>query len=165
MLDRMRSRKRVEDQITEARRQTLLMMWKEIREHARQHEAQRSIATNMVLLLASASVGLMVTVKFGYRTVPLAVAIILLGSFGFLLSAKHYERSQRSTALAIEFERRLDEMDEGLQITATRRAGESISEAAYPFLFKVRLNKLWSSLHILVLLVGVTTLIVSILAG
>ncbi|MEU4422049.1 hypothetical protein AB0F81_15600 [Actinoplanes sp. NPDC024001] len=139
-------------------------MWKEIREHARQHEAQRSIATNMVLLLTSASVGLMVTVKFGYRTVPLAVAIILLGAFGFLLSAKHYERSQRSTALAVEFERRLDEMDEALQIAATRRAGESINESAHPLLFKIRLNKLWSALHVLVFLVGVTTLVMSLVA-
>jgi hypothetical protein len=140
------------------------MMWKEIREHARQHEAQRSVATNMVLLLASASVGLMVTVKFGYRTVPLAVATTLLGAFGFLLSAKHYERAERSTTLAIEFERRLDALDEGLRIAATRAAGESISKAAHPILFAVRLNKVWLSLHVLVLLTGVTTFIISLYA-
>ncbi len=142
-----------------------MMVWKEAREHARQHEAQRATATNMILLLASADLGAMATLHLGYRTVPLALALVLLGLFGFLLSAKHYERAERSVAIAVEFERLLDEVDEALKIATSKKTGEQTNARQHPIVSRIRLNQVWSTLHLLVLAVGVATLAFSLAAN
>lgn len=127
----MQSDEKVDAVALEGRRQTLALMWKELREHSRQHEAQRAVATNMILVLASADIGIMATIRFGHRTLPLAAGLIVLGVFGYLLSVKHYDRAEWSTAVAVELERRLEELDPNLGIAAAKRAGIPFTPRAF----------------------------------
>lgn len=82
----------VEAPTLEGRRQTLVAFWKEAREHGRQHEAQRAVATNLILLLASVDVAAVSNLGIGLRVAPLAGALIVLGTLGYLITAKYYER-------------------------------------------------------------------------
>lgn len=161
----MQSDEKVDAVALEGRRQTLALMWKELREHSRQHEAQRAVATNMILVLASADIGIMATIRFGHRTLPLAAGLIVLGVFGYLLSVKHYDRAEWSTAVAVELERRLEELDPNLGIAAAKRAGNAFHTARLPRLSRLRLNKVWSSLHLVVAVAGLITVIASLASG
>jgi hypothetical protein len=156
----MQPAKPTEPAILEGRRQTLLAVWKEAREHSRQHEAQRSVATNMVLLLASADIGAIATLRFELRTLPLALALVILGAFGYVLSAKHYERGEWSTAVAVEIERRLDELDPDAGIRLAKVAATTGHERRYPRMHRIRLNKMWSLLHLVVAATGVAFTII-----
>jgi hypothetical protein len=142
------------DPAIEGRRQALLHLWKEAREHSRQHESQRAMATNMILLLASADVAAMASLRFGPRTLPLAVGLLALGVFGYLLAAKHYERAQWCTAVAVEFEQRLDSMDPSLEIRSSMMSATARHESRYTRMYRIRLNKVWSLLHVLVAATG-----------
>jgi len=148
----------------ESRKHILLAIWKEAREHSRQHESQRSVATNMVLLLASADIGAMATLRLEHRTLPLAIALVVLGGFGFLLSAKHYERAEWSTAVAVEFEERLDFLDPDLGIRSGKMTATNKHEPRFARIHKVRLNKIWSFLHLLVSATGVVLLVIILMA-
>jgi hypothetical protein len=150
----MQPAKPVEPALLEGRRQTLVAVWKEAREHSRQHEVQRSVATNMVLLLASADIAATATLRFEPRTLPLALGLIILGAFGFLLSFKHYERAEWSTAVAVEIEQRLDGLDQDLEIRSAKQTATIAHERRYPRMYRVRLNRMWSFLHLLVAATG-----------
>jgi hypothetical protein len=160
----MNPEKRVDATLLEGRRQTLLAAWKEVKEHGRQHETQRATATNMILLLASADVGAMATLGFGSRSVPLAIVLIVLGVFGVLLTGKHYERFQRSEAVASEIQSRLEASDPELGWLAANERGRRGHAQNYPIMSRLRLNKIWSSLHLLVVAAGVATLFASVVA-
>jgi hypothetical protein len=128
-------------QAVRGRRQALLHVWKEAREHARQHESQRAMATNMILLLASADIAAMASLRFGTRTLPLAAGLLALGIFGYLLAAKHYERSQWCTAVSVEFEQRLDTVDPSLEIRSSMMSATVRHESRYTKMYRIRLNK------------------------
>jgi hypothetical protein len=160
----MNAEPRVDVALLESRRQTLLAAWKEVKEHGRQHEARRATATNMILLLASADIGAMATIGFGSHSIPLALGLTVLGIFGLLFTAKHYERFQRSEAVASEIQARLEELDPELGWQAANERGRKRHSQSYPRMSRIRLNKVWSSLHIVVILAGVGAFIVSLTA-
>ncbi|MEV6299841.1 hypothetical protein AB0M02_10600 [Actinoplanes sp. NPDC051861] len=153
------------DPATEGRRQVLLQIWKETREHSRQHESQRATATNMILLLAAADIGAMATLRFGPRTLPLAAGLVVLGVLGYLLAAKHYERAQLSTAIAVELEMRLDAMDPALKIRDSKIAASGRHESRYRRMHRVRLNKIWSLLHVLLGITGAVTFVAILISS
>ncbi|MFF5233278.1 hypothetical protein [Dactylosporangium sp. NPDC000521] len=152
----------VDPAVVEARRQTLLSMWQEAREHGRLHEAHRASATNMMLVLAAAGIGAAATLPLGTGTVPLALGLILLGAFGFLLSAKHHERWKRTLAVAVEFENRIDALDPGLGLRASKDRAHEAHDQEHARWARIRLNQVWSLLHVFVMLIGVVVLIASV---
>ncbi|MBG0565358.1 hypothetical protein [Actinoplanes aureus] len=119
----------------------------------------------MILLLAAADIGAMATLRFGPRTLPLAAGLVVLGMLGYLLAAKHYERAEWSTAAAVEFEERLDTMDPMLGIRASKWAADAKHNGRYRRMYRIRLNKIWSLLHVLLAASGTIAFVAILVAS
>ena len=157
--------KPVEAPTLEGRRQTLVAMWKEVREHGRQHETQRAVATNLILLLASADIAAISSLGIGLRSTPLALALVVLGALGYLITAKYYERFQRNTAIAFEIEQRLAELDPELGWREAKDRAIAFHKARRPKMHRIRLNKIWSYLHLIVLAAGTAIFVLCLALG
>lgn len=112
------------------------------------HEVQRATITNLVVVVAGATLGL-------YHYVPdplvknlLAVFVIVLGAFGAVLSAKHFQLSTRHGALAREYRRKMEAANGSCAIEYERITREN--ERAYPRLSKLSLWWLWVTFHLFI---------------
>ena len=129
----------------------LLAVYKEQAEQARHHESQRATVTNYVLIVAGGVLGLLSIENFkGY--VPTGLFLIVLGFFGAVVSAKHYERSYFHNRLAAAYRKQMEEIDENLEID--REAARNEQEKSLPRLSKMRLFWLWNSFHIFISFLG-----------
>ena len=72
---------------------TVLAYWKEHREQLRQSETQRSVLTNFLLIIVAALSALIVQQRFSLTSLPLSIFIVLMGCYGCITTAKHYERA------------------------------------------------------------------------
>jgi hypothetical protein len=66
---------------------------------ARQHEKQREVMTNVVLVVAGLLIGLVTLGNMSIWSLPAAMAVAALGAYGLLISGKHYERFNFHTSL------------------------------------------------------------------
>jgi hypothetical protein len=132
-----------------------LAYWKEQREQLRQSENQRATLTNYVLAITAAISGFIVQQHFSVRTLGLSILIIAVGLYGALTSAKYHERADYHLFQARALTRILIDMgalaDSKVTLDESRRAHYS----KYPRLHRVRLNWLWTTLHLGVAVYGV----------
>lgn len=136
------------------------ILWRIYQEHCvweRHHEAQRSSATN-VLVVVAAGVLSVIALDDGLTGIDLALAafLVVVGLFGALMSAKQYERFARHQCLASAYRRALDDHFRDSRLLALRSEAESLHEARHPILGRLlRLNHLWTAIHLLTALFGV----------
>src|SRR5689334_2738780 len=83
------------DERVTQRSEILLIVWKDHREQRRQHETQRSVMTNIIVLLASGLVALAAHHGLDRTVLPIAIAVTVLGIYGFLVSLKYNETSSK----------------------------------------------------------------------
>jgi hypothetical protein len=137
----------------------LLAMYQEQVTQARQHENLRATATNLTLVAGSILVSLVF--KSGEPIVSrTAVASILIGVglFGFLISFKHYERNRYHVAIATEYRRALERLPPPIDLGALRGEGERANSKKHPYLSRLRLHWLWSSMSLVFVIVGIAYL-------
>jgi hypothetical protein len=136
----------------------LLQIWREQRDKARQCEDQRALMTNIVLVLASAGIGLVVQHGLRDRTMLLVtVSLVLLGGYGAITSLKYRERYAYHNAQARVLLHRLDGMYPALHLewdraNAIKRHSE---RKGYAKLYRLRLGQLWMGLHAAIAIIGV----------
>ena len=138
-----------------------LAYWKEQREQLRQSENQRAALTNYVLAITAAISGFIVQQHFSVRTLGLSVLIIVVGLYGALTSAKYHERADYHLFQARALTRILIDMG---ALTDNKAALDEFRQThydKYPRLYRVRLNWLWTTLHLAVACYGVTLFFVT----
>jgi hypothetical protein len=141
----------------------VLAYWREHREQLRQSENQRAVLTNYVLVIAAAIGGLIVQQHFSHRTLLLSALIVVIGLYGALAVAKYHERADYHLSQARALTRVL--LDAG----ALTDSGAVLEEfrqdhyRKYPRLSRLRLNWLWTGLHLGVAAYGVVLVIVTAL--
>ncbi|HTG33085.1 MAG TPA: hypothetical protein VLB76_09155 [Thermoanaerobaculia bacterium] len=161
-------------------------LWNFYTEHAnqaRQHEDQRERMTALLVALAGIIVGFLTQDKIGREFRLLASGVlIVLGIFGWLFSLKHYERNRYHSAILGSIR---DEVDDeianpgrvgALNLMAVRARGEGMHYQNYPegprlvqtqannWIAKHRTYFYWSTVPLLVAVIGATSLALSILS-
>ena len=133
------------------------VLWGMYQEHCtqgRHHEEQRATMSNLVLALSGGVLGLMTLKDLSTDTWPLAVFLILLGLFGALFSAKHYERFCFHMTAASVHRAKLETLLPDSQLLELRRTAELQHAGTRPPLRRARLHLFWIGLHAAVALVG-----------
>jgi hypothetical protein len=130
--------------------------------HVRHHESQRSTVAASILAIASAIIGL-VTFDKGIiaSDLPLTVLLVFLGGFGALFSAKQYERASLHTERARRYRDAVDATLDGGPLKALKREADVAHEKDFPRLEKLRLNKFWVALYLLLSAIGVALSIIA----
>lgn len=123
--------------------------------HARQAEEKRALTATINLVLASALQAIFVFAGWNIKTLPLAIWIVFLGVYGVLTTLKLYERSQFHILRARKLRARLDELWPDAQVERLQQLVESEHKRRYPFWMHTRLNTIWLSLHLVILVVGI----------
>ena len=73
----------------------LWKLYEDNRNYARFHELQRSTATNLILAVSAGLIGLVTFDKnINLLDLPSVLFLDVLGNFGAIFSAKHYERAR-----------------------------------------------------------------------
>ena len=131
---------------------------------AKQAEDQRATMTNLVVIIASIIQGVLTQIGFVKNALPLAILLILLGIFGLIASAKQFEREKFHRERVSKIRHRLDELNPDAQIQASLEIAGKEHRAKHRFLSrKIHLNKIWLTLHTLIIVLGVIYLFIILL--
>ncbi|MDQ3009344.1 MAG: hypothetical protein M3X11_01370 [Acidobacteriota bacterium] len=127
---------------------------------AKQSEDQRATFTNIILLIASAVVGVIAQKGMSKGMLPISILLILLGIFGAVVSRKLYERHQFHIARLRGWRGRVMELHPDAQLDDLKKLAVEMHDKAFPVMSSVRLNHLWIILHATVAMAGVILTIV-----
>jgi hypothetical protein len=141
----------------------LLAVYAENAVQARAHEQYRERITTITGALVGAVIGFL-NLKNG---VPGSVVLIeaagafvvLIGVFGLLASIKHYERHQLHIARLRQIRLALDFLPANAvpgRLAAINAAADAAQLAAFPRVKAWRLHVIWSTFHVLIIVLGVT---------
>ncbi|WP_413754878.1 hypothetical protein [Streptomyces sp. MMBL 11-3] len=135
----------------------LLQFWQEQRNQARQTETQRATLTNLVLLVASAAIGLVVHQGVTDRSaLAVTVGLTLLGAYGAVASMKFYERYALHLNEATLMRRRLDAQFPNLALETDHQSALDSHIQKHPRMYRIRLHHIWTTLHLGITLTGAT---------
>ena len=132
----------------------LIQQWLSRWEQIRHSENQRATITNMVLVLAAAGIGFIAQKGAGPDLLFVSGALVLLGIFGALSSAKYYERFKLHLREAGALRQKIDERFPQLGLGELAKETWRTQRLDYPRLTKIPLYGLWIALHIGITLVG-----------
>ncbi len=126
---------------------------------AQQSENQRATMTNIIILVAGTLQGFIVQRGFDKLSLVLAGVLILLGIFGALSSAKYYERFRLGMLRVGKMIDRLEELHKDARIWELEKKADVEHKKRFPRLTKLRLNRLWLTLHISISILGVLNIV------
>jgi hypothetical protein len=141
----------------------VLAYWGEHRQQARQSEDQRSQLTNYILVIVTAISGFIVQQNLKPATAVLSVLIALIGVYGAVAVAKYHERADYHLLQARALTRALVESGQLANHDDVLDDARQTHQLKYPKLHKLRLNKLWTGLHIAIALYGVALTAVTLI--
>jgi len=135
------------------------ILWKLYQEHCtweRHHEQQRASVTNFFIAVAAGILGV-ISLDQGLteNDLPLTVFLTAQGLFGALFAAKHYEVFSMHQSRAGQYRDALDSLFPDAQILYRRNRADEKTAARFPRLHRLRLNKFWVGLQLLIALFGV----------
>ncbi|WP_135236314.1 hypothetical protein [Nocardia sp. CS682] len=141
----------------------LLKQMESERAQAMHSETQRSVLSNMILVLSAAGLGFLS--QRGLRPSALVITLPLLGIglYGALATAKFYERFLFHYRQECAMRSRLDALLPELGLVDTVRQVEADHDDRNPISRKVRIHVLWESLHLSIAAIGLALTIVSVL--
>ena len=137
-------------------------MYEEQTRHARHHESLRSVSTNIVVIVTAAALGLFVADVTSDQRWVLALFVILINIYGLLMSRKHYERSRLHHAVSGSYRDVISEFGTvGENAVIERRCrARNEHEARHPVPGgRLRANRLWSGLHVVMAVLGLFLLL------
>ena len=134
-------------------RDYLLTKYREHNSQARQHENLRAMATNFIIAIAGA---VLVFVRDQDPEIRATAGIFLLviGTFGALMSYKHYERFRYHKRYAREIDKRLREREPADNLEHIDEI-ESRHKERFGWIARTRLYQLWVFVHLFVALLGI----------
>lgn len=133
----------------------LLMFCGQTKEESRHIEKQRATLTNLIIVIASAALGLIVRQGLTERSnIPLAVLLMWLGLFGTAATIKFYERYKFLQTRLDHWYIRIEELRPNAQYLQTRRTADEEHQRSRPWIFKLHVHWLWLALHGLIALFG-----------
>jgi hypothetical protein len=135
------------------------VLWNLYQEHCtweRHHEQQRASATNLFLAVAAAVLSVVAFDReLSGSDLPLTIFLIAQGFFGTVFVAKHYQVFAMHQSRANEYREALNSLFPEAGILSRRRKADEENVARFPRLHKLRLNKFWVGLHVLIAFFGV----------
>jgi hypothetical protein len=120
---------------------------------ARHCEEQRATITNIILTVASLIHAALTISGFNNQTLPLTIFLMILGIYGFLATAKLYERNRYHVKGANALYIQLEHLMPDSQVTQTL-ASVKLEHEKSSRMSKIRLNHIWSVLHLLIAFLG-----------
>lgn len=127
------------------------------RDFIRHHENQR---TNASSILAAISAGLLaVTGGDGVLSpadTPIFAAIAVVGAFGFVFSAKLYERIQLHANRSYSYLKLVDREFADQDVSEIKKLADAGQKKEFPIFSRVRLNIIWLYFHLFVFVAGAT---------
>jgi hypothetical protein len=142
-----------------------LAYWQEHREQLRQSENQRAVLTNFVLVIAAAVSSLVVQQHFAVRTLPLSVLVVVTGLYGAVTVAKYHERAEYHLQQARALTQALTTAGVLADYRAVLQDSRDEHYRRYPRLHRIRLNRLWTGLHLGIAGYGAALIIITAIAG
>jgi hypothetical protein len=133
----------------------LLQLYQEDWAQARQSEEQRATLTNIILIIASAALGIVAQNNLTSEMLSLTIPLILLGLYGMVASEKLYERHQFHVERARAYRKRIAELHPNLQFDEAKAKAKVLHQKKFPVLHKVRLHYIWTTLHFAIAVLGV----------
>lgn len=140
----------------------VLAYWAEQRQQLRQSEAQRAVLTNYILLIATAVSGFVVQQNFKPSSAALSVLIIVAGVYGAITVAKYHERAEYHLFQARALTRVLVDLGALGDHSAVLEAVRQTHRLKYPKMSRLRLNKLWTALHLAIAAYGIVLTILTL---
>jgi hypothetical protein len=136
----------------------IAILWGLYQEHityARHQESQRSTVGMLIITVSSALIGIATyDDKILISDLPIAMLIVVLGLFGAIFSAKHYERFTFHNERTEEYRRKLEEILPSIGVTNLNEIADKRSLERFPRITALRLYKFWLTLHLFVAALG-----------
>lgn len=144
------------------------ILWGLYEEHCqweRHHEEQRASATNLMIAVAAAVLGVVTyDGRIAWADLPPTLFLATQGVFGSVFVAKQYERFAMHQRRAGKYREAIDRVAPELGIRALRSESDQENDKRFPRLHKVRLHRFWTALHASIAAFGFI-LTIGILAG
>lgn len=126
----------------------LLDLWKGQRDEARQMENQRAALTNIVIIVAAATLGFLTQQgRLELSSLGVTVPLSALGTFGAAASAKYGERWAVHSGLADRLRDELGARHPELNLTGLIEANQAEHRNEFPWAARMRIWILWVVLH------------------
>jgi len=142
------------------------VLWKMYQEHCtqgRHHETQRSTVAGALIAIAGAVIGLVTFDKTVSPTdLPLTAFLFVLGAFGAVFSAKHYERFCLHMERARRHRDELDGLLPSSPLKRLKKEADAKHNAEFPRLKDLRLNRFWTWLYVLIAMLGLALSVVAL---
>jgi hypothetical protein len=128
--------------------------WGMYQEHCtqgRHHEQQRAVITGFFSAVTAGVLSVITADKcLDGADLPLAAFLVLIGLFGALFSAKQYERFALHMERARSYRDALESAVPDSKLKELKTAADAASEVKFPRLGKLRLNRFWIALHLII---------------
>ena len=135
----------------------LLAYSKEEWEQRRQSENQRSLMTNFILTISSATLLLIINNGFSINTLPFAVFLIFLGLFGSAAVAKLHERGEYHIESTKVWREKVNQLYPEAELLTLRGKATKNHEKNFGNTIRkrIRLHSLWMYFNLSITLLGI----------
>lgn len=135
----------------------LLAYSKEEWEQRRQSENQRSLMTNFILTISSATLLLIINNGFSLGTLPFAIFLIPLGLFGAIAVAKLYERGEYSIESTKAWRDKVNQLYPEAELLELRKGAGKIHNTHFSYTMRnrIHLHLLWVYLNLAITVIGI----------
>ncbi|QTR53199.1 hypothetical protein [Thiothrix unzii] len=129
---------------------------------AKQAEDQRSIMTNIILVIVAAIIGFIAQKGLNNNVLFLSILLIILGLYGAIVSAKLYERHQFHISRLTSWRKKIDELNPDTKLEALKSEANISHYQRFPVIKKIKLYYLWMALHLMIAFGGVILTVIII---
>lgn len=143
--------------------EVLLRFGEEYWEEIRHIEGQRATIANLVMIIASASVGLITQRTMDLSSAPIAMLVIVSGLYGIISTAKLHERYRFLQMRLDVFYDKIDQVVPTAEFNRLRELARQRHEDQFPRLSKIPLHLLWTTLHVVIVVLGCIFLALTLL--
>ena len=138
----------------------LVDMYKEQMAQSRHHEVLRATVSNIIIAISAGLLGLITYDKqVSTYDLPMIIFLITVGVLGYLITMKQYQHLQRHLERANGFAEKIEELHPSTEISKIMEEAKIRNLKEFPVLSKVRLNRFWGALHIIIVILGLLLLL------
>ncbi|MEM9359945.1 MAG: hypothetical protein AAGB04_27485 [Pseudomonadota bacterium] len=142
----------------------LLRLYVEEKTYARAHENTRSVVTNIIAAAAALLVGFVTfDDAVDFNDIPMSVFLIIIGIFGAIISLKQYERTRLHLYRAEYILKQIQSVS-SMDLVAAKSYSYDSNEKRFGWLYRRKLNFLWTVLHLFISTIGAAILVQIILS-
>jgi hypothetical protein len=135
----------------------LLAYSKEEWEQRRQSENQRSLMTNFILTISSATLLLIINNGLSEDTLPFAIFLIILGLFGAVTVAKLHERGEYHIESTKAWRDKVNQLYPEAELLELRKNAGKAHEKKFGNMLqkRIRLHSLWMYFNLAITALGI----------